>query len=154
MSLIVDEHRAYLSDPVRVRAFERAIAATVHAGDAVVDLGSGTAFLGLLACRAGARHVYAIEANGMIEIGRAIAQANGLADRITFIKRHSTDVSLPERGDVLVADLVGGMGFEIGLFDIYADARRFLKPEARSIPRAVTMAAAPVEDAARFDEVH
>jgi len=154
MSLIVDEHRAYLSDPVRVRAFERAIAATVHAGDAVVDLGSGTAFLGLLACRAGARHVYAIEANGMIEIGRAIAQANGLAERITFIKRHSTDVALPEPGDVLIADLVGHMGFELGLFDIYADARRFLKPGARLIPRAVTMAVTPVEDAARFDEVH
>jgi protein arginine N-methyltransferase 1 len=154
MSLIVDEHRAYLSDAVRVRAFERAIAATVRPGDVVVDLGSGTALLGLLACRAGARHVYAIEANGMIEIGRAIALANGLADRITFIKRHSTDVSLPERGDVLVADLVGGMGFEIGLFDIYADARRFLKPGARLIPRAVTMAATPVEDAVRFDEVH
>jgi protein arginine N-methyltransferase 1 len=154
MSLIVDEHRHYVSDPVRVRAFERAVAAVVRPGDVVVDLGSGTGILGLLALRAGARHVYSIESTGMIEVARVLASANDLAHRITFLKRHSTEASLPEPADVLVADLVGGMGFEIGLFDIYADARRFLKPDARLIPRSLTMAVAPVEDVECFAETH
>ena len=154
MSLIVDDHRAYLSDPVRVDAFARAIAATVRAGDVVVDLGSGTGILGLLACRAGARRVYALETNGMIEIGRALARANGFADRFVFIQRHSTDAVLPEPADALVADMVGGMGFEVGIFAIYLDARRFMKPTGRMVPRSVTLVAAPVEEAAISKEVH
>jgi SAM-dependent methyltransferase len=153
MSLIVDEHRAYLSDTLRVDTFRRAIDATVRPGDVVVDLGSGTGILGFLACRAGARTVYSIESNGMIEIARALARANGFDDRMVFVNRDSTDVVLPEPADVLVADLIGGMGFEAGLFPAYTDARRFLKPGARVIPERITLAAAPVEDAAIFDEV-
>lgn len=154
MSLIVDEHRAYLSDRVRVDAFERAIRAIVRPGDVVVDLGSGTALLGMMACRAGARRVYAIEANGMIEVGRALASRNGADDRIVFIKRHSTETVLPEAADVVVADLVAGMGFEAGLFPIYADAKRFLRPGGQMIPSSITLAATAVESEVLAREVH
>lgn len=145
MSLVVDAHREYLSDRARLDAFDRAIAATVRPGDVVVDLGAGTGILGLLACRAGAARVYAIEADGMIEVARAFARDNGVADRVVFLRGHSTEVQLPEPADVLVGDLIGRMGFEAGVFEMYADARRWLKPDARVIPSAITIAAAPVE---------
>lgn len=154
MSLIVDEHRTYLSDRVRVAAFERAIRAIVRPGDVVVDLGSGTALLGMMACRAGARRVYAIEANGMIEVGRALAARNGADGQIVFVKGHSTEIVLPEPADVVVADFAGGMGFEAGLFPIYADAKRFLRPGGRTIPSSITLAAAPVESEALAREAH
>ena len=80
MSLVLDEHRQYLSDAVRIDAFRRAIAEVVAPGSVVLDLASGTGILGLLACEAGARRVYAIEATGMTEIARAVASANGLHD--------------------------------------------------------------------------
>lgn len=153
MSLVVDAHRAYLSDPVRVHAYERAIAATVRRGDVVVDLGAGTGILGLLACRAGAARVYAIEADGMIEIARALARANGVADRIVFLMQHSSEVVLPEPVDVVAGDLIGRMGFEAGLFEAYAHARRWLKPGARVMPAAVTICASPVEHAAAHADV-
>jgi hypothetical protein len=154
MSLIVDEHRHYVGDALRVETFARAIAATVRPGDVVVDLGTGTGLLAFLACRAGARRVYAIELSGMIEIARQLAAANGFSDRVTFLHQHSEEVELPEPADVLVADLVGGMGFEAGFFPTYYDARRFLKAEARTIPRTLTLAAAPVEAPDLFGEVH
>jgi protein arginine N-methyltransferase 1 len=153
MSLIVDEHRAYLSDTVRVDSFRRAIDATVRPGDVVVDIGSGTGILGFLACRAGARKVYAIESSGMIEIARALARANGFEDRMVFVNHHSAEAVLPELADVLVADLIGGMGFEVGLFPVYNDARRFLKAGGRVIPARITLAAAPVEEAELFEDV-
>lgn len=153
MSLIVDEHRQYVSDRLRVETLTRAVDAIIRPGDVVVDLGTGTGILGFLACRAGARHVYAIEASGMIEIARELALANGFSDRMTFIHQHSFEVRLPEAADVLLADLVGGMGFEAGLFQTYGDARRFLKPDARVMPANVTLAATPVEDPSLFDEV-
>ena len=61
MSLIVDEHREYLADPARVGAFRSALQSVVRPGDIGLDLASGTGILGMLACRAGASRVYAIE---------------------------------------------------------------------------------------------
>jgi protein arginine N-methyltransferase 1 len=152
MSLIVDEHRLYLSDAARLSAFRAALAAVVRRGDVVADVGSGTGVLAWFACAAGARRVYAIESTGMIELARALAAENGLADRIVFIPRHSSEAAVPEPVDVLVGDLAGRMGFEAGVFEVYRDARRWLKPDARVIPSTITIHAAPVEHRAAHDD--
>lgn len=146
MSLILDEHRQYLEDPARLAAFEGAIQEVVHQGDIVVDLGSGTGVLGLLACRAGAARVYSLEATSMIGVAREICRANGFADRVTFVKEYSRWADLPEKADVIVADQIGRFGFEAGVFEYFADARqRFLKPGGATIPCRVDLVAAPVE---------
>ena len=138
MSLILDEHRQYLSDAARLAAFDRAIAATVRPGDIVLDLASGTGILGLLACRAGAARVYSIDHGSVIQVARELAAANGCGDRIRFIRGVSSRVDLPERVDVVVCDQIGHMGFEAGVFELLQDARRrFLKPGARTIPTAI-----------------
>jgi len=153
MSLVVDEHRQYLSDRARLQVFERAIASTIRRGDVVIDLGAGTGILGLLACRAGAARVYAIENGGMIELARALAHANGLDDRIIFLRAHSSEARLPELADVVLSDLIGRMGFDAGVFDVYADVRRWLKPDARVIPGSIAITAAPVEQDAAHANV-
>jgi protein arginine N-methyltransferase 1 len=146
VSLILDEHREYLSDPHRLAAFERAITATVRSGDVVIDLGAGTGILGLLACRAGAARVYVIEQGGIIELAREIYRANGFADRVVCVKGVSTRVSLPERADVVVADQIGRFGFEAGVWEYVSDARaRLLKHGASSVPCAIELWTAPVE---------
>jgi len=154
MSLLLDEHRQYLSDRPRIDAFRRAIHATVRPGDIVVDLGCGTGILGLMACEADAARVYAIDESGMIEIARAIARRNGVADRITHIASHSTRVTLPERADVLVFDQIGRLGFDAGLLDLAADARRrLLAPGARIVPGPVSLAIALVSAPVMRDRV-
>ncbi len=119
--------------------------AALHPGDVVLDLACGTGILGFLACEAGARHVYAVDEGPIIDIARRIARANGYADRITFIRELSTRVVLPEGVDLVVCDQIGHLGIEAGAFEYLVDARRFLKPEGRTIPRALTFMAAPVE---------
>jgi SAM-dependent methyltransferase len=144
----IDEHRKYLVDGGRVTAYARAIAECVRSGDVVVDLGSGTGILGLLACRAGARRVYSIEQTGMIEVARAICKANGFDDRVSFLNRHSLHVDLPEKADVIVTDQVGYFGFDAGAVEVLADAReRFLKPGGTIIPSRIDLSVAPVERA-------
>lgn len=146
MSVELDEHREYLADAQRVNAFARAIAAVVKPGSVVVDLGCGSGILGLLACRAGAARVYAIDGGGMAEVAEAIAAANGYADRVTIVRGHSQHVSLPERADVVVGDQMGGFGFEAGIIEYFADARRrFLKPDGRFVPRRLSLWVAPIE---------
>jgi protein arginine N-methyltransferase 1 len=146
MSRVVDEHREFLTDAVRLSAFHRAVAETVQPGHVVLDLGCGTGILGLLACRAGAKRVYAIDEGGMIELARALCRANGFHDRVTFIKGLSTRVTLPEPVDVVLADQIGHFGFEAGLNEYFNDAkRRFLKPGGATIPSRVDLHVAPVE---------
>lgn len=150
MSLLLDEHRQYLSDGPRIDAFRRAIRRVVRPGDVVLDLACGTGVLGLMACEAGAARVYAIDDTGMIEIARAIARQNGLGDRITHIHAHSSMASLPERADVLVFDQIGRLGFDAGLLELALDARRrFLKADARMVPLSVTLRVALVSAPAR-----
>ena len=148
MSLQLDEHRLYLSDRPRLAAFDAAIRATVRPGDVVVDLGCGTGILGLMACRAGAGRVYAIDGSGMLGVARQAAHANGVVDRIVHLHGHSGRIDLPERVDVVVADQIGRMGFEAGVVEFFEDVRRrWLKPEGRVVPRTTTTWLAPVEAA-------
>ena len=146
MSRVIDEHRQYLADAARISAFAAAIAEVVRPGDVVLDLASGTGILGLLACRAGASRVYAIDGGGMAQPARAIARENGFEGRLQVIKGFSAHVSLPERADVLVTDQIGHFGFDAGIVEFVADARRrLLKTDARLVPSRIDLLVAPVE---------
>jgi type I protein arginine methyltransferase len=146
MSLVVDEHRQYLSDHARVDCFRRALSATIRPGMTVADVGAGTGILGLLALTAGAARVHSIESTGMIEVARALAAANGFRDRFHPYQAHLRDVRLPERVDVCVGDFIGRIGFEAGAFEIYPRcAAHLLKPGGTLVPSAFSMFIAPVE---------
>ncbi len=154
MSRVIDAHRQYLRDGPRIDAYTRAIREIVRPGDVVVDLASGTGILGLLACRAGAARVYAVELTPLAHLARELAAANGLSDRITVIRGAAAHVSTPERADVVVSDQIGWFGVEAGLRALFADARaRFLKPGGRLIPAAVDLILAPVEVPILFQRV-
>lgn len=141
-------HGAMLADAARVEAYAAAIERSVRPGDAVLEIGTGTGLFAMLACKAGARRVYAIEADDIIEVARANAAANGLADRIEFIHALSTGVDLPERVDVVVSDLRGVLPFYESHIASIVDARtRFLAPGGRLIPQADRVMVACVEAA-------
>lgn len=135
-------------------AYERAIREVVRPGDVVVDLASGTGILGMLACRAGAGRVYAIEEGGIAGLARQIARANGFEGIITSVRGDSRLVSLPERADVVVCDQIGGFGLEAGILEIAKDARqRFLRPGGTLVPGALELVIAPVEHEGLYGRV-
>jgi len=148
----LDVHRTMLQDRVRVEAFARAIQAVVKPGDAVVEIGTGSGILACLAARAGARKVYAIEVTDMAEIATAVVAHNGLADRVEVHRGLSTEVELPERGQVLISETLGHFGVDEGIVETLADARaRLLEPGARLIPSRVQLMLALTGDRAAHE---
>lgn len=138
------EYLQLLGDIPRVEALRRAIERSVSPGQVVLDLGTGIGTYAMFAARAGAR-VYAVEANPIIEVARQLATDNGLADRINFLEGWAADLQPPERADVLIFEDYAPYLFQTETALILEDIRRrWLKPVATAVPRAISVMLAPV----------
>ncbi|WP_295634405.1 50S ribosomal protein L11 methyltransferase [Novosphingobium sp.] len=85
-------HHGMLFDAPRNAAYRAAIERFAP-GKRVLDIGTGSGLLAMMAARAGAAHVVACEANPLIAAtAREIIAANGLADRITVHAAHSSQL--------------------------------------------------------------
>ena len=78
-----------LADTRRCEAYSKAISASVRPGDTVLEIGCGPGLFSLLACRAGARKVYAIDSEEIVHHARELAVDNGFADRMEFLHSDS-----------------------------------------------------------------
>jgi protein arginine N-methyltransferase 1 len=140
--------------PKRLASFERALQQRVSPGDVVLDLGTGSGILAMLALRAGARKVYGVEDSDAIELARILCAANGVTDRIDLRHQPSMSVELPAPADVLVADISDTFGLQPGGLGCLLDARRrLLRETAVLIPSAMDIYVAPVEAAETYDRV-
>jgi len=138
-------HLAMLKDRARTSSFLAGIDEVVDPEDIVVDIGTGTGVLAVAAARAGAKHVYAVEASAIGEVAEAIFRANGLSDRITLLRGWSTRIELPEQADVLVSEIIGNEPLGENVLEVTRDARkRLLKPGARLVPARVRIFGLPV----------
>ena len=139
------EHARMLHDTRRTTAYIAAIDAAVRPDDIVLDLGTGSGVLAVAAARAGARHVYAIEASDIADIAAQVFHANDVSDRVTLLRGWSTQIELPEPATLFVAELIGSDPLEEEVLELMLDARqRLLTPDARLIPRTLELFARPL----------
>ena len=139
------EHARMLHDDRRTGDYVAALNEAVRPGDVVLDIGTGSGVLAVAAARAGARHVYAIEATDIADVAERVFAANGVGDRVTLIRGWSRQTELPEPADLLVSEIIGSEPFEEEILESTLDARRrLLTPSARLIPNALTLLARPL----------
>ncbi len=92
-------------------------------------------FFAVLAAKLGAGHAYGVDPNPSLEVAREVAEANGVADRTTFVRGLSTDLELPQRADVIVSDVRGALPWMQTIVGTITDAReRLLAPGGVLIP--------------------
>jgi len=150
----LDAFGRMMGDHPRMSAYEAAIARVVRPGDSVLDLGSGPGIMGMLACRAGAKRVYAIDTNPVVDFGRQLAALNGLSDKIEFLLGDSRQIELPERVNVIVSDIRGVVPLYGHAVAALNDAReRMLAPGGHLIPSRDVLVAAVVDASAHYEEL-
>jgi len=142
----VFQHKTMLGDEVRMDAYRKGIQEVVKEGDVVADIGTGSGILAFFAVQAGARKVYAVEQDSIIEEAEKLAKSNGLENKIVFMKGRSDKVELPEKVDVITSELIGYFGLEENLLHFKINAReRFLKPGGRLVPAWLELYLVPVD---------
>lgn len=135
-----------VKDQRRMDTYRRVISRSVK-DKVVLEVGTGAlAPLSRMCVEAGAAKVYAIEANPKAaEMARRGLARDGLADKVEVIQGFSYDVTLPERAEVLVHEVVGNMGKDEGMARIVHDAkRRLLRDDALILPEHCAVRVAPV----------
>lgn len=96
-----------LRDVKRTAAFRAAIEGAVKPGDVVLDAGAGSGILSFFAAAAGASKVYAVEGDeDLADRLRANVALNGLERVVEVICHDVRSLSLAERVDVAVAEMI------------------------------------------------
>jgi type I protein arginine methyltransferase len=125
----LSDYGAMIQNEARMQAYARAIADTVKPGDRVLDLGAGPGFCTLLALRAGAQKVIAIDTNDTISLVHGLVRENGFDPALVEVHHiDSRKLTLEAPVDVIIADLRGIVPLFGDNFEIVKDAKnRFLK---------------------------
>jgi SAM-dependent methyltransferase len=144
-------HRDMLADAARNRAYYEAIEGAGLVGKSVLDLGAGSGLLAMMAARAGAKRVYACEANeALAATAREIVAANGFADSIRILARHSSTLDavrdLDGGVDCILSEIFSHELIGEGALPSLADAMaRVGRPGARIIPARASIRVALAE---------
>uniref|UniRef100_A0A3B4F5J2 Protein arginine N-methyltransferase n=1 Tax=Pundamilia nyererei TaxID=303518 RepID=A0A3B4F5J2_9CICH len=119
----------------------------------VLDIGTGTGLLSMMAITAGADLCYAVEVfKPMAEAAQCIVEKNGFSDKIKIINKHSTDVTVGPDGDmqvkanVLITELFDTELIGEGALPSYEHAHQNLMQErCEAVPHRATVYAQLVE---------
>jgi hypothetical protein len=130
-------HFAMMGDRKRNESYEAAIRRTVP-GKRVLDIGTGSGLLAMMAARAGAARITTCETvNVIAERARQIIAANGLSDQITVVPMVSTAISVPhvmaQRAEVLVTETFASGLITEGVLPTLEHAHEYLLTEDATI---------------------
>jgi histone-arginine methyltransferase CARM1 len=144
-----------LADHVRTSTYQEAFQrnSSDFADKVVLDVGTGSGILAFFAVQCGASYVYAVDASDSIEIAKKLAEANGMSDRITFIKGKVEEISLPEQVDIIISEPIGFLLVHERMLESFVIARdKFLKPGGLMMPTVGSIIVAPFSDQAIHNE--
>lgn len=139
--------RRMVSDRWRTDAFAAALKDVVRPGDRVLDVGTGTGILAMLAARLGASQVFGIDASEIAKTAANLVKANGLSEQVRILRGPAEELRLDAPVDLIVSEWLGHFAFVENMLDDVLFARdQNLKAGGRMMPAAVDLCFAPVDD--------
>jgi tetratricopeptide (TPR) repeat protein len=161
-------HIPMINDEERNVAYERALKRAIKPSDIVLEIGTGSGLVAMMAARAGAKLVVTCEAVPVLaDVAKETVERNGYSAKVRVLSKRSTQLKvgddLPEPADVFVSELINVGMLAPNMLPIIQHARiNLCKPDARIIPEAAIVWGAliqcdhlarinPVKDVAGFD---
>jgi predicted RNA methylase len=147
-------HIPMLNDTRRNDAFELAIRKAVEKAGAdarILDIGTGSGLLSMMAARAGAKNIVTCEKVPVIaETAARIIALNGYERQIRVVNKSSTRMKIGEdiegRADILISEILSSDLLAENVLSTFEDAHaRLLRETATIIPRAATAVGCLVE---------
>jgi SAM-dependent methyltransferase len=113
----------------------------------VVDLGTGTGVLAMMAARAGAKKVTAVEIDRIsVEYAKNAIKQNGLEDVIEVVRSHYANFKPREKADIVTCEMLSSaMLVEPQVPASQWAMESILKDKGILLPRSATVYIAPVE---------
>lgn len=138
--------------PNFIKAIQQRVAATPPDSLVVLDIGTGPfALFALVAARAGAKKVYAVEANpeAVRRARFAVQKAEDVPPgKVEVIEGFTTKINLPEKVDLVVAEICGAIASEESMIATIQDAQarhcKFPNNPSAFIPVSCKTFVAPV----------
>lgn len=133
-------HVPMMNDKQRNDAYFKALQRAITPDTHVLEIGTGSGLLAMMAAKLGAKQVTTCEAISEIaETARDIVADNGFTPPVTVIPKMSTKLKIgtdmDDRADLLVSEILSSEFLGEGVFSSIEDAKlRLLKPDARIIP--------------------
>jgi tetratricopeptide (TPR) repeat protein len=146
-------HLPMINDHGRNAAYRDALDRQVKPGQLVLEIGTGSGIVAMMAARAGAGKVVTCEVNPVLaHVAVETVARNGYADKISVVPKLSTQMTvgeggdLPEKADVFVSELINVGMLAPRMLSVLQHARTHLvKPGGTIIPHASTVYAMLVE---------
>ena len=144
-------HEEMIKDTIRTETYMKAIIQNpeLFRGKVVLDVGCGTGILSIFASRAGAAHVYGIDAAEVALQARQIVEDNGLTEKVTIIKGKVEEVQLPVgQVDIIISEWMGYFLLYESMLESLIFARdKWLAPDGIMLPDTAKLYLVGVEDA-------
>lgn len=144
-------HFNMLADASRNHAYNEAISAAVKPGHFVLDIGTGSGLLSMMAAHAGAKEITAVEMDeNLAKIARLVVADNNFDDRITVHEKRSSALvvgkEMKERADMVVSEILDAGLLGEGVLPSLRHAwSNLLKKDAICIPKAADVKAVLIQ---------
>jgi SAM-dependent methyltransferase len=132
-------HLEMLLDEHRLNVYREAIRECVSPGDVVVDMGTGTGILALMAAQAGASRVYTVEIDESIARSTCerFASSPFVQRLVDPIVGDAAQIDLPESVDVILGEMLHSWLVEEQQAPAVKNLKWFLKGDGRILPAQV-----------------
>lgn len=138
-------HLPMMNEWDRNNAYYLGMQSAIAPEKSVLEIGTGSGLLSMMAARLGARNVVTCEAVSLIaETAQKIVEHNKYQDRVRVLSKPSFEIEigkdLPEKADILIHEIFSSELIAEQVLPAIEDAkRRLLKPGARILPAAASI---------------